>query len=153
MKRVYLTIAGLSLVQSFAFGAVNTHGFPKGITCDVNYREGTVLTISKLNTDHPELVDVFGGAEDFTSTRRHTELNFNDGCESGYTFRFNTTDLRKLESGRITEIKGELEYINVETGMNGDDQMPPLLPGERYAYPGQDQDETIAKSITCKKVN
>ncbi len=142
MKNLTFFSVFVFVLPSFAHASSKKKELPAAITCVGNYREGKTIKITGLNTQEPKIQldqdsNPNGGVEFEFLKHGKIYFNYNDGCEFGYVFNFEKSDLIRLKNHEIDSFAVELNYTNMALAEDENGNPPALFPGERFESPNR----------------
>lgn len=118
-----LSFSSMAMAQS----VVADKTLPASITCVSEAASSAVkaFEITELNTTSPDSTITDSGLLDFEITNNLVDITFSNECDNYYGLVFYKIDLASLKSGAKLEVKGLLNYGDVELSeaRNTEDQI------------------------------
>lgn len=114
----------LLLVGSLALADEVQYKLPEAIKCTSNGRVDVVksFTITKLNTDRPDISIPDASLMEPLEHTYAVELGFSNECDNSYGLFLWGSDLSNLREGKLKSVKGLLQYSNVDLDESYNDE-------------------------------
>lgn len=104
------------LALTFSFSALANNSLPDAIKCTSNGTSSAVQSFSilEINSFEPEATIPDQSFLQINVDAGRIEISFSNECDNGYGITLSIDDLRDLKNGKVKEIKGMIDYSDVE---------------------------------------